>query len=66
MLACRGVSSNDASAIRLMGAIFADLHDEWKPTDRRYLALRELHGPDLPPPHLSRTQCPLISEEPVF
>ena len=27
-----------ASAIRLVGAIFADLHDEWQATDRHYLS----------------------------
>ena len=29
---------NEASAIRLVGAILADLHDEWQASDRRYLS----------------------------
>ena len=30
--------ANQASAIRLVGAILADLHDEWQATERRYLS----------------------------
>ncbi len=29
---------HEASALRLVGAILADLHDEWQATDRRYLS----------------------------
>ena len=33
-----GIFPNEASGIRLFGAILADLRDEWQATDRRYLS----------------------------
>ena len=41
-----GIFPNEASAIRLVGAILADLHDEWQASDRRYLSedsMSQLH-----------------------
>ena len=44
-----GIFPNEAAAVRLVGAILADAHDEWQATDRRYLSERSMNQLRPPP-----------------
>ena len=44
-----GIFPNEAAAVRLVGAILADTHDEWQATDRRYLSEHSMNQLQPPP-----------------
>ena len=44
-----GIFPNEAAAVRLVGAILADTHDEWQATDRRYLSEHSMTQLQPPP-----------------
>ena len=51
-----GIFPNSASAIRLTGAILADMHDEWQATERRYLSEESMTQLNTPPPNHTTTE----------
>ena len=44
-----GIFPNEAAAVRLVGAILADTHDEYQATDRRYLSQHSMTQLQPPP-----------------
>ena len=53
-----GIFPNEASAIRLVGAILADLHDEWQASDRRYLSEHSMAKLQPPPDAITTAELP--------
>jgi putative transposase len=37
-----GIFPNEAAAVRLCGAVLADMHDEWVASERRYFSERSM------------------------
>jgi putative transposase len=56
-----GIFPDDASVIRLVGAVLVEVHDDWQTTDRRYLSEGSMRHIDHPPPkEVTPTQTPQL------
>ena len=53
-----GIFPDDASVIRLVGAVLAETHDEWQTNDRRYLSEGSMRQIDHPLKEVTTTQTP--------
>jgi transposase-like protein len=55
-----GIFPDDASVIRLVGAVLAETHDEWQTADRRYLSEGSMQQIGQPPKEVPTTQTPVL------
>ncbi len=55
-----GIFPDDASVLRLVGAVLAEVHDDWQTTDRRYLSEGSMKLIGQQPKEITTTETPSL------